>query len=458
VGENRRPLPEREINRFWNDLILREGNGPIAPETLDPTTIEIVRRLYHLGSTPAPVSSRERVRRGVQEHLRSQHASGKELPMNQTAVLPVSYPGVSPNGHFRGASARWTRRSASSGLGRWALSQLATAALLVLTLIAGLFAFGPWRPGFSILSPGQHLAAIIVATPEASAFAFLWRSTGGPDGLDQAYGLGIDPDGNVWVAEGNADRFQIIAPDGTYLETWGTPGSGDGEFEFLSAESAYDRAYGDIAFDAAGNLYVADTGNFRVQKFAPDRTFLRSWGSEGKGEGQFLAPSGIAIAADGVVYVSDETRGDVQMFDSDGKFLGVIGEKGNDDGQFGVPGGVTVDSAGDVWVADWNNRRIQRFTSAGVWRDTWGPPSGEDGALANPNDVGVDAQGRVYVVADFSNQLHAFTTDGRFLATIGGYGKGPGQFSDPLGIAVGADGVVYVSDMNGVQAFRLVLP
>jgi hypothetical protein len=323
-----------EINQFWNDLIRRTGIDGAQPETLDPSTIEVVRRLHHLGSTPAPVSSRERVRRGVQEHLRSHHTSDKELHMDQTAALSVSHPGAGANGHFRGAALRRTRQSASFGLGRWAFSQFATVILLVLTLVAGLFAFGPWRLGSSILSPDQHLAAIVVATPEASQFTFLWRSKGGPQAIEQAYGLGIDPDGNIWVAEGSNDRFQILAPDGTYRETWGTPGSGDGEFEFLSSASAYGRAYGDIAFDAAGNLYVADTGNFRVQKFAPDRTFLRAWGSEGKADGQFLAPSSIAIAADGVVYVSDETRGDVQMFDSDGEFLGVIGGKGKEDGQF----------------------------------------------------------------------------------------------------------------------------
>ena len=127
-----------------------------------------------------------------------------------------------------------------------------------------------------------------IATPDSAVeLEFVWKSTGEAAVLKGAYGLGIDPAGNVWVAEGNTDRFQIIAPDGTYRETWGTPGSGEGQFEFLSSESAYGRAYGDIAFDADGNFYVADTGNFRVQKFAPDRTFLQAWGSKGKATGSF---------------------------------------------------------------------------------------------------------------------------------------------------------------------------
>jgi sugar lactone lactonase YvrE len=297
-------------------------------------------------------------------------------------------------------------------------------------------------------------------SPDAAGqFEFQWKFTGESDSIEQAYGLGIDPEGNVWVSEAAKDRFQVIAPDGTFRETWGTPGSGDGEFEFLSTASGFGRAYGDIAFDAEGNIYVADTGNFRVQQFAPDRTFVRSWGSEGRESGQFLAPSGIAIGANGVVYVSDETRSDLQMFALDGQYLGTIGEKGTADGQFTVPGGVTVDAAGDVWVADWSGRRIQRFTSSGDWVDTWensGPD--DEGGLRNPNDVAVDDRGRVYVVSDFNSRLHAFSVDGRFLATIGGAGSDPEEFSDPLGIALGKDGTVYVSDLNGVQAFRFVQP
>jgi SMP-30/Gluconolactonase/LRE-like region len=340
---------------------------------------------------------------------------------------------------------------------RWMITQFATAALLTLTLVAGLAIFGPWRSGFSIPPQGHQLAAIVVATPEAGQFEFQWRFRGEPDPISQAYGLGIDSEGNVWVAEGSKDRFQVIAPDGTYRETWGTPGSGDGEFEFLSTASPFGRPYGDIDFDAEGNIYVADTGNFRVQKFAPDRTFLRSWGSKGKSESQFLAPSGIAIGANGVIYVSDEARADVQMFDRDGQYLGTIGEKGTADGQFTVPGGVTVDAAGDVWVTDWSGLRIQRFTSSGDWVDTWGNSGPDDeGGLRNPNDVAVDDRGRVYVVSDFNSRLHAFSADGRFLATIGGSGSDRGEFSDPLGIALGKDGAVYVSDLNGVQAFRFV--
>lgn len=283
---------------------------------------------------------------------------------------------------------------------------------------------------------------------------FLWQSMGGPDPLVEPYGVGVDPKGNIWVAD-EKDRFTIMAPDGTFRETWGTSGSGDGEFTFYSGDSGFYRGYGDVAFDADGNIYVADTGNFRVQKFAPDRSFLLSWGSEGRGDGQFITPSGIATGPDGTVYVSDEARHDVQMFSRDGQFLGVIGELGAADGQFTTPAGVAVASNGDVWVTDYSTQRIQRFTAGGEWLDVWGTFGSRDGELHNPNDVAVDGKGRVYVADVGKDQLQVFEADGRFLDQIGGYGNDPGQFNDALGIALGPDGTVYVSDRHGIQAFRL---
>jgi streptogramin lyase len=437
------------LDRYWDAVV--SGSEQDASPDVGEAPGELIRQLQSLGTTPGMEQARGRI--WEQLTHRSQRDLG-EMTMNDTVVLPRIEPMVGANGRvdaFPGSPSRVVVEPR-----RGMMTQFATAALLIVTLVAGLVTFGPWRPGFLTPSQGQPLAAIVIATPEAGQFEFLWRYSGEPDRMAQAYGMGIDPEGNVWVSEAGKDRFQIIAPDGTYRETWGTPGSGNGEFEFLSTESPYSRPYGDIAFDAEGNIYVADTGNFRVQKFAPDRTFVLSWGSKGNEDGQFLAPSGIAIGANGVVYVSDEARSDVQMFDLDGQYLGTIGELGTADGQFTTPGGVTVDAGGDVWVAEWGGRRIQRFTSSGEWVDGWETPDTGDGELRNPNDVVVDDRGHVYVVSDFNSRLHAFSRDGRFLGTIGGAGSDPGEFSDPLGIALGKDGTVYVSDLNGVQAFRFM--
>jgi DNA-binding beta-propeller fold protein YncE len=330
---------------------------------------------------------------------------------------------------------------------RLAVGFLATAALLVLALVAGLFAFGPLRP--------RPQTVILGAPVVPGHLEFLWTSKGGPDPLSNAYGVGVDAQGNVWVADAK-DRFQIFAPDGTYLDTWGVSGSREGEFEFSSTNAPVARGYGDVAFDASGNIYVADTGNSRVQKFAPDRTFLLAWGSEGKEDGQFLSPSGIAVGPDGNVYVSDEGRSDVQKFASDGRFLGIVAERDTSERRYLNPAGVAVDDHGDVWIADYSNQRIQRFSGAGDFLDAWGSSGSDDGEFNNPNDVAVDASGRVYVADDFNNRVQVLDEQGRFLAKAGGYGGEPGQLNDPLGVAANGNGIVYVSDRDSIQAFRFV--
>ncbi|MDF3042675.1 MAG: cell surface protein [Thermomicrobiales bacterium] len=294
-----------------------------------------------------------------------------------------------------------------------------------------------------------------VEVSDAANLEFLWSSDGDPeDGLSRPYGLGIDPDGNLWVSDAANDRFQVLAPDGSHLETWGIPGDGEGEFEFYSPNSRFGAPYGDVAFDAEGNIYVADTGNFRVQKFAPDRTLLLSWGQEGDGDGQFLAPSSIAVGADGVVFVSDEARDDVQMFDAEGQFLGVTGAAPSDGGTY-LPAGVAVDGDGNVWVADYLGSRILSFSPSGDVLTSWGTRGSRDGQISSPNDVAVDAMGRVFVADDGNNRVQVFTRDGQFLASAEGVANGlPSRFSDAVGVAVSNDGIVYVADDPTIQALR----
>ena len=436
---------EDRVGEYWDALVLDRETAGID---LDPELAEAIRLFQTLGTAPA-ATARERVWRTVQSAIT--YPKESEHPMLPARILASSHPFAHPTSP--GALPPWRGRT------RWALTQLATAALLVLTFVAGIVAFGPWRPGSAPPSSDHQLAAVTAATPPAAGeLEFLWESTGGPDPMVHPYGVGIDPQGNVWVSDGMNDRFQIFAPDGAFLEIWGVSGTQDGQFDFHATHGNPSADYGDVAFDAGGNIYVADTGNFRIQKFAPDRSFLLAWGGEGKMDGQLMAPGGISVSADGAVYVSDESRSDVQMFASDGTLLGIIGEPGARDGQLMTPAGVAVDDTGDAWVADFGNNRIQRFDASGDFLATWGKLGSEDGDLHSPNDVAVDRLGRIYVADLGNNRLQVFAPDGRFLAEIGGFGSQPGQFFNPLGVAVDEAGIIYISDSRRVQAFRLVLP
>ena len=120
-------------------------------------------------------------------------------------------------------------------------------------------------------------------------------------------GIAIDHTGNIYVAEiGSKHRVQKLGPDGTFIAEW-APG-----------------LYGPrrIAIGPDDSVYVVDSGHNRIVKFSPDGQVLASWGSEGSGDGQFKGFS--SVAADPInnkVYVADSLNSRIQVFDSDGKFL-----------------------------------------------------------------------------------------------------------------------------------------
>ena len=314
-----------------------------------------------------------------------------------------------------------------------------------------------------IAAPGSGLAQERTATPAAPAatpasgseVAVVWQIYGGPDrSFDDPFQLAIDSKGNLWVADGQNSRFQIFAPDGTFLDSWGTPGRGEGEFDFTNQDR---DPSGAVAFDPAGNIYVADPGNHRVQKFDPNRLFLSSWGSEGTGPGQFLHPYDIAIDAVGRVYVIDDGRDDIQVFDGHGQLLATIAGPGIGEGRLFDTGSLAIAPDGSVWVADWGNYRVQKFSPDGAFLLAIGEPGLTEGTFNGPVDVAVDPQGHVFVVDTGNYRVQVFDQDGRFLTAFGSYGTDAGEFATPVGIAVDADGNLYVSDAGLDRVTRFAL-
>ena len=197
-----------------------------------------------------------------------------------------------------------------------------------------------------------------------------------------------------------------------------------------------------LATDGEQNIYVADSGNSRVQKFTSDGKFLLSWGTNGKEDGQFLFPTGIATF-ENFVYVVDEKQFTVQKFDSEGNFILKWGEFGMKPGQLNMAKEITVDSDGFVYVVDTLNHRIQKFTADGEFVSSFGKYGFVDGGLKTPVDIVINGD-FIYVSDPGNNKIEKYTSDGIYLKTFDqSFG---GKSITPKGLATDPDGNIYLID------------
>src|SRR6266404_1231385 len=211
-------------------------------------------------------------------------------------------------------------------------------------------------------------------------------------------------------------------PPCTFVLAWGVrTGSGNGELI---------SPWG-VATDGSGNVYVADTGNSRIQKFDATGTFLAAWGSS--------SPTGVATDGSGNIYVADGSNNRIQKFDATGNLLTAWGTYGSGNGQFYSPAGVATDASGNVYVVDTGNYRIQKFDATGTFLSRWGTYGSGNGQFIDPIGVATDRGGNVYVTdgnygnnhTQGNNRIQKFDATGTFLTAWGTYGSGNGQFANP---------------------------
>ena len=237
--------------------------------------------------------------------------------------------------------------------------------------------------------------------------------------------LAADAAGHVYLSnpQDGEDSIQQYSSDGELLGSRG---------DFAKAAPPYQR---DIATDAAGNLYVADSGRDEIVVFGPDGATLRRWSARGRD---------LAVDATGTVYLADSHE--IQRFGVDGALLSKWGASGEGDGQFGEVWGLDASPSGLVYVADTYRNRIQVFNADGSFVGRWGSFGHGAGQLVYPYGIATDAAGNVYVADTGNARVQKFSASGAFLGAWGGPGRGPGRFFTPTAVATDPAGYVYVAD------------
>ena len=258
-------------------------------------------------------------------------------------------------------------------------------------------------------------------------------------GVKCPWGVAVNQRGEVIVAESGGHCVTIFSPTGEKLQSFGSMGSGHGQFNDPRG----------VAVDDDGNILVADTYNHCIQKLTIDGKFITAVGKFGREPLEFRSPFSVAFHPKSKkLYVADTNNQHIQILNSDLTFSSSFGSHGRDDGQFQSPWDVTCDSTGNVYVADTSNRRIQVFTAEGRFLRKFGKKGSGNGELNCPSSISIDSDNVVYVTEQYNHRVSVFTCEGKFLTSFGTYGSGPGQFWSPCGIVVDKNGVVYVSDAN----------
>ena len=226
-------------------------------------------------------------------------------------------------------------------------------------------------------NPAGRVVMVFGRKKEASDEAVPWTRVTPPrppvDGeFRQPTDVTWDLQGNIFISDGYINsRVAKFDKNGDWVKSFGTPGTATGQFDTPHS----------IAADAAGNIYVADRGNFRIQVFDADGKFLRAmkldvpvpadarpWKGpiptdETVGSQHAGAPWAICITPgpNQFLYAADAFPGRIYKLTLDGKILGVLGKAGKQPKQFGWIHEMACPSENELYVAEVVNWRVQKL-------------------------------------------------------------------------------------------------
>ncbi len=212
--------------------------------------------------------------------------------------------------------------------------------------------------------------------------------TWGADILEDAHGIYIDGDDNVWLTDHTTHCVYKFDATGELEMVIGTHGQ--------AAKTAGDpfRAPTNLAIASTGDLFISDGyENYRVHKYSPEGEHLLSWGADGTGPGEFARPHNVRIDRYDRVWICDRENYRIQIFDLDGNFL-------TEWKDIQYPGGIYFDPHDDIVYIAEMDRQISIYTLEGKLVTQWGGLAASTAPgefLAFPHDIWADSHSDLYV-------------------------------------------------------------
>jgi sugar lactone lactonase YvrE len=254
--------------------------------------------------------------------------------------------------------------------------------------------------------------------------------------LEDPADVAVDSDGNIWVADTGNDRIEGFNEAGEYLRQFNL---GPGVEEQI-------RPVG-LAIDAEDDIWVVDSRYNRIWQFSNEGEVLSMFDG-GWGTGQLTAPQGIAIDSDGDIWVADTGSSRVLQFDPSGDLLTVAGAPGSGAGQIGSPADIDIGPDDNLWVADSENNRIEEFNQYGKFQQQFGSSGTDGGELQAPGAIALDRKGHIWVGDVGNNRIEEFNRDGEYVGQLGSAGSEEYEFDlrPATGIATDSDGRIWITD------------
>ena len=251
---------------------------------------------------------------------------------------------------------------------------------------------------------------------------------------NQPWGVAVDDNGDVYVANRGYQCVYVFNQQGTIIRTIGTAGSyGSGDGQFYSPTGIAIR--GDV-------LYIIEESNHRVQKISTSGKFISKFGSCGSGNGQLSTPRGICLDRNGRVYVSEYGNNRVSVFEADGTFAYHI------TGNLNNPWGLTFDPSGNLHVANYSSNYVSIFSPDGTYIGQY------SSQVNNPAGIVIDEEGYTFIAEYYTSNSSYNYSRFAILNSSHTLVRQIQNFRYASDITIDREGFIYVCDSNNSCVYK----